>query len=142
METRTTRRKKPGIKNKRKSKTKPSSEGFFNNKYSATERQYLKKELKEETPPASKKHDIIGDKYSDPDNTWRSKDWLGYSHILESIGGKFLHTLSRLSLLSLDEIYVQRVHMLIEKIVVAPNGVICGNYYEKDKLKKLFKKDK
>lgn len=111
-------------------------------KYSTTERQAINKELREETPPISLKHTIVGDKYRD-DLDWQNKDWIGYNHIAQTVGGKFLNTLFRLDILNLHEdIYGKSsIHSLLRKIATAPNGVISGDFYEKNTLEKIFKKD-
>lgn len=126
-----------------KSKQTPYSWKHF--KYSATERQAIKKDLEENTPPLTSKHYNSHDVYSDPEFSSRydRHDWLSYSHTCGTIGGRFLSVLEKLTIVDVkNDIWMTTgIYNLFNKIGVAPSGLIYSDPHNNKKLKDIFNKN-
>lgn len=135
METRTTKRRKSGTRKTRKNKTEPAKAGFFNHKYSATERQSISKIVKEETPVP--RNHWVGDPWADFDFEDYDDSFDYVSILRKTVGGKFLAILEKLSIIEAD--YYD--YYLYAKLAKTPAGIVYADVYEKTKFDKILKKD-
>ena len=143
METRTTKRRKSGIRSKRKSNNKPSYEGFFNHKYTATERQLYSKIVKEETPVP--RNHWVGDPWYYLDEMFfEDCDILDHYDVMQrTVGGKFLKLLERLDIVDRGYPFSNNwnIYDLYSMMVKTPAGIVYADVYEKTKFDKILKKD-